>query len=71
LAQTTALASVVLTVIVVLNAATAIVAIKIARIGGSRANFILTGFIVCLGGSEVELDRGLIRKALQVCFRQK
>jgi hypothetical protein len=36
----TALASVVLKVIVVLNVATAIVASKIARIVGSRANFI-------------------------------
>jgi len=71
LAHTTALASVVLKVIVVLSVATAIVASKIARIVGSRANFIVTAFIVCLGGSEIELDRGPIRKAPQVCFRQK
>jgi hypothetical protein len=60
LAQTTAFASVVLTVIVVLNAATAIAAIKIARIVGSRANFIVTGSIIFLAGSEIELDRGPI-----------
>jgi hypothetical protein len=49
-----------LTVIVVLNAATAIAAIKIARIVGSRANFIVTGSIIFLAGSEIELDRGPI-----------
>jgi hypothetical protein len=38
------------------------------RIVGSRTNFILTVFIVCLGDSEIELDRGPIRKALQVAL---
>jgi len=49
-----------MTVIVVVNAANAIAASKIARIVGSRANFIVTVFCIYRAGSEIELDRGPI-----------
>jgi hypothetical protein len=58
LAQTTALASVVWTVIVVLNAAIAIAATKIARIVDSLANFIVAALNIYLASSEIELDHG-------------